>query len=371
MTPASPSLGRRAILAASVATLLASRNRQAGAAEATLRGAAAAAGLRYGASSDIDIARAPPEYRAMFARQCSLIAPYSSWQVESPARGELTLTGLNGTLTFSEANHLKLTGLHIYWYRRLPAWLEPLDAAQRGREAVAHAGAVVRALQGKVFSWNVLNEEFRTKDGLAGGYRRNGLFDRAGAGVVADMFQAAHEADPAALLALNDSGTEQEYGGAAALRVAMLGALDELKRRNAPIQAIGMESHLRADLTFDAEAYRRFLGEVAARGVRILVTELDVQDRTLPGEPAERDRLVAGLYKRYLDVVLDEKATASVVTWGLSDRYSWLNSGYDPSFKRPDGLPQRPLPFDDLMRPKPVFDALLQAFRSCPRRPPA
>jgi endo-1,4-beta-xylanase len=43
-----------------------------------------------------------------------------------------------------------------------------------------------------------------------------------------------------------------------------------------------------------------------------------------------------------------------VVSWGISDRSSWISQ----TFKRNDGLPNRPLPFDSEFRPKPVADLL-------------
>ena len=43
-----------------------------------------------------------------------------------------------------------------------------------------------------------------------------------------------------------------------------------------------------------------------------------------------------------------------ILTWGLSDRYTWVPTW----FKRPDGLPNRPLPLDADLKPKPLFDVI-------------
>ncbi|MBE7249573.1 MAG: 1,4-beta-xylanase, partial [Actinomycetospora chiangmaiensis] len=53
-----------------------------------------------------------------------------------------------------------------------------------------------------------------------------------------------------------------------------------------------------------------------------------------------------------------------VVTWGLFDGDTWLND--HPDHRRRDGRPQRPLPLDAMMRPKPFRDALIAAFRQAP-----
>jgi endo-1,4-beta-xylanase len=43
-----------------------------------------------------------------------------------------------------------------------------------------------------------------------------------------------------------------------------------------------------------------------------------------------------------------------VATWGITDRYTWISG----NFKRKDGLPNRPLPFDESYRPKLMWDVI-------------
>jgi endo-1,4-beta-xylanase len=57
-----------------------------------------------------------------------------------------------------------------------------------------------------------------------------------------------------------------------------------------------------------------------------------------------------------------------VVTWGLSDTDTWLTPASLEQFRRSDGLPERPLPFDAQLRPKPAFYAILNAFENAPSR---
>lgn len=136
-----------------------------------------------------------------------------------------------------------------------------------------------------------------------------------------------------------------------------------------PVHALGIQAHLLADNfpeRFDPNAYRGFLSEVADRGTRILITELDVLDDGLPPDRRIRDRLVGDVYRRYLDVALDEPAVKSVMTFGLSDRYTWFQEDYP----RKDGAPRRPLPFDVRLRPKHAYYALRRSLRhAAPRCP--
>jgi endo-1,4-beta-xylanase len=127
--------------------------------------------------------------------------------------------------------------------------------------------------------------------------------------------------------------------------------LDELLDADVPVHALGIQAHLNGGIfadKFDPDGYRGFLGEVADRGLKILVTEMDILDDGLPSSISVRDRRIADVAKSFLDVALEEPAVASLVTFGLSDRYTWLEEDYP----RKDGMPRRPLPFDQRLRPK-------------------
>ena len=93
-------------------------------------------------------------------------------------------------------------------------------------------------------------------------------------------------------------------------------------------------------------------------GLQVFITELDVNDRNLPAEISVRDQMVAETYAKYLDLVLKDPATHAVLTWGITDRRTWLK-GKDG---RPDQLPERCLPFDADDLPKPAFFAMRDAF---------
>jgi endo-1,4-beta-xylanase len=84
------------------------------------------------------------------------------------------------------------------------------------------------------------------------------------------------------------------------------------------------------------------------------LTEFDVRDDSLPYDYGERDRLVAERAKEYLQTIFAELKPTQILTWGLSDRHTWLMA--------PDANPSqrevRPLPLDRNMRRKPIWHAL-------------
>jgi endo-1,4-beta-xylanase len=87
--------------------------------------------------------------------------------------------------------------------------------------------------------------------------------------------------------------------------------IDWLLGQGVPLHALGVQAHLawrNFTRQFNTNAYRSFLAEVAARGLTILITEMDVLDDGLKADIATRDAGVADVYRRYLDVALDEPA---------------------------------------------------------------
>jgi endo-1,4-beta-xylanase len=98
------------------------------------------------------------------------------------------------------------------------------------------------------------------------------------------------------------------------------------------------------------------------------VTELDVTDSATPKDIPKRDAEVAALYKEFLTATLACKAVTSVITWGISDRYSWVVDGVEKQHRRSDGAPPRPLPYDKELVAKPAYAALAAALAAAPKR---
>jgi endo-1,4-beta-xylanase len=82
---------------------------------------------------------------------------------------------------------------------------------------------------------------------------------------------------------------------------------------------------------------------------------------------ADRDKIVAEVYRSYLSAVLDGPEVKAVLTWGTSDKNSWLNSGTKFRKQHPNRL-QRPLPFDPDYVPTPAFFAMRESFDKAKKR---
>lgn len=339
---------------------------------ASLKAAAAKNGLRYGASSDQRLDIAEPRYQALFLDHCELFAPILSWKYVMPSATGTDPAVEDPDLRFAAAHGMDLTGGHLLWHEALPPWfVQQGDPVKAQSAALAHIHAITEHYRGKMFSWNVVNEALLPRDGRPDGLRNSPLLAKLGADFFDIAFRAARSGDPEAFLAYNDYNLETDQSEPEAKRAALLRLLDRFAEDGTPIDAVGLQSHLALDGShFDEQRYRAFLAEIAARKLKIIITELDVLDVAAPTDHAARDQQVADMYARFLNVALDEKAVVAVVNWGLSDRYTWLVPANAAKFARHDNEPTRPLPFDDQFAPKPAFAAILNALSHAPSRDP-
>ena len=170
--------------------------------------------------------------------------------------------------------------------------------------------------------------------------------------------EATAAADPDARLVLNEYDVEFTGPRFVARRKALIQLLRSLRDRGVPLHAIGLQAHLFADRTIDRDGLQALLVEIKSLKLDVWVTELDVIDYELPSKIGERDTMVARVASQFLDAVCEVVRPKAILTWGLSDRYTWVPI----YFKRRDGMPNRPLPFDAELKPKPLFD-VIEEFR--------
>jgi endo-1,4-beta-xylanase len=352
---------------ASIATTVAGRDRATD--TESLGKAAARAGLRFGADSDVDFRVARPAYAELFIRHCDLFAPQTPWSQTGRLQFAAEPQWEDPNIPFARQHGIPLTGCHLVWHNSVPPWFENLPSQSAAEQAVAsHITTMTTRYASETYAWNVVNEAIEPQDGRPDGLRNSQLLRKLGPDFIARAFAWARQSAPDALLVYNDNGFEFANTEEEARRTSLLKLLDRLQSVRAPINAIGLQSHLRLDANFDVKVYRNFLREISERGLAIIISELDVLDLELNPSITARDADVAALYGAFLNTALDERAVVALVTWGLVDRYSWLNLDHRRAFTRWDRQPTRPLLFDDELRPKPAFDAVLAALRSAPQR---
>lgn len=295
-------------------------------------------------------------------READLLVPEyeMKWDILGKSPGTYDFTGGDRLAAFAEQHRMGLRGHTLVWHLALPSWLPArLEADEAKRVLETHVAAVAAHYAGRVQSWDVVNEAVDPHgvDGF-----RDSLWRRAlGTDYIPLAFAAAAKADPKARLYYNDYDLECDTPEQDLRRAKTLDILTRLRREGVPVHGLGIQAHLQAGRwPYDAGKFARFLKAVAALDLDILITEMDVSDRLLPAPEAERDAAVAALAGEVLATFLAEPRAAGVVTWGLSDRQTWLNDL--PTHRRTDGLPQRALPLDRDGGRKPLWNAMARAF---------
>jgi endo-1,4-beta-xylanase len=339
------------------------------AATAPLQLLAAEKGLLFGSCLALKYFVKAPAYQQLFLAQCNIATPevHMKWDSLSSQPGVYDFASADSFVAFCATNRLRVRGHALLWHQALPAWASPQLTAGNGQALMAdHIRTVAGHFAGRLYSWDVVNEVLDTGSNRPDGLRDSPWLRSCGVDYIAQAFRATAAADSNALLIWNENYLEVSNGFGWAKRKAMLVLLDGILARGVPIHGIGIEAHLRAEqaAVLGDASYQDFLGELARRGMKIFITELDVQDVTLPADIGARDQAVAALYRKFLTASLQQPAVKAIVTWGLADSFTWIAS-YRP---RKDGLPVRPLPFDANFQPKAAAYAIAETLQSAPRR---
>src|SRR5215472_4359028 len=330
---------------------------------------AAQKGLLYGTTISASQITGDPPFVDLVRQEAGLVVAENEmkWQVMNRgAAGDDDYGPADTIANFAAANNLVLRGHNLLWYHRTPNWYFDLTDRQQQLEAVAaHIRQLAGRYRGRIHSWDVVNEPIEPKDGRTDGLRTAVFLETLGPEYLDLAYHTARETDPKARLVVNEYDIELDAPEQEARRIALLHLLERMRRAGTPVDAVGVQAHLTAvgGPPFSAQVLRRFFAEIAKLELTIEITELDVTDEQAPADVEVRDRLVADTYRRFLDAALDEPAVKMVVTWGVSDRHSWIvrRETYQTKW-RADDAASRPLPFDADLERKPAFDAMASAF---------
>lgn len=317
------------------------------------------------------------QMRALFLTQCGILVPESElkWYAIRPDAKTFDFERADLLMDFAHQHGLPMRGHTLLWNRTkwMPAWVNTYDfgsrpATEAERMLREHISTVCRRYGDRIFSFDVINETIAP---ATGDLEASPFTKILGPDVVDICFHAAREAAPHAELVYNDYMNWSREG--AVHRTGVLKLLERMKKNNVPVDVLGIQSHVGSDgiggatglvQDVDETGWRKFLDDVTQMGLDLIITEFDVDDRSISGTIAERDQAVADNGKAYLDLLLSYTQLRYVMAWGIVDKFSWLQS----RAPRPDGLPKRCTAYDDDFRSKPLREAMAKAFSAAPAR---
>jgi endo-1,4-beta-xylanase len=334
---------------------------------------AAARGLLYGAAVDPELldvegiaaGHTDDAYTQLFAEQTRILVAENAmkWFALRPAADRFDFANADRMIRFARLTGKVVRGHNLCWHEGLPWWFAKTVNKNNARQFLTeHIRTVAGHFRGQVQSWDVVNEAIWLQDGRPDGLRKWPWLELIGPEYIELAFRTATEADPQVKLTYNDYGIESDKPDEAAKRAQVLALLKRLKASGVPIGAMGVQSHLHATGAQPGARLREFLSEVAAMGLEVYITEMDVISAGIAGGQAGRDRATAKVYGDYASLMLADPNVKMLLTWGLSSDHTWVNTPDQRMQRFPDIWSERPLPFDDDDAPTDVFWALRGAF---------
>jgi endo-1,4-beta-xylanase len=314
---------------------------------------------------------------AIIKAQFNTISPENvlKWEVVHPKPETYDFSMADKYVEFGEQNHMFIIGHNLVWHSQVPKWVfeddkgNPVSRDVLLRRMHDHIMKVAGRYKGRINGWDVVNEALN-EDGTL---RQSPWMKIIGEDYIEQAFRFAHDVDPKAELYYNDYSVENE-----AKRKGAFELIRKLKAKGVAITGVGLQDHVSLDSP-SAEEVDTTIGEFGKLGVKVMITELDVDVLPWPGTNLTADvsmhaaadpklnpypnglpeEIQRALAKRYADLFGTYAKHCGVVTrvtfWGVTDKDSWKNNW--PIRGRAD----YPLLFDRNAQPKPAFEAVIQA----------
>jgi endo-1,4-beta-xylanase len=318
-------------------------------------------GFRVGALIQGKYWNDDPRYRATLGREFNLAISMVFMRNTQPEKGRFNFNGMDRDMRFAREHNLKLFGAAlVYRNQHSPSWLRFMGPLCAGWRADAleqvlrdHIHTVVRYGGDAYWAWEVVNEPLQPA--------KNGCWSRVigREAVIEKAFRFAREANPKALLVLNETfgreGVDREKTD------EFFALIRRLKSAGAPIDVAGIQMHLRAHVLRPSylEEFKYFLQEARKAGVNVHVTEMDVYQGPA-GSSADPWKKQEEVYYNVLRTCLDDSNCTAFMVWGLHDESTWLKHRNDASLDLPDA---KPLLFDDQFAGKPAYFGVLRALQ--------
>ena len=273
----------------------------------------------------------------------------AKWGPVHPEPERFDFTGADRVADEAQAQGMKMRGHVLIWHAEMPAWLKELtptrqEALDLLRDHIRRVvGHFRQKYPGLIQEWDVVNEGIDND-----GSRRNNLWQRwIGDDYMDHAFRFARAAaGPGVALYYNDyfdggmvEGAElvggefddgdpfpQPTPGAQGAMpcevvvkcVAVKELVTGMVRRGVPIDGVGFQAHIPSPTPSDYRGLTAWVGEL---GLRWAVTELDVPVPAGGGDASGQHQ--ARAYTGVARACIDDPACNTIVTWGLSDRYTW------------------------------------------------
>ncbi|HWB26791.1 MAG TPA: endo-1,4-beta-xylanase [Chitinophagaceae bacterium] len=308
---------------------------------------------------------------ALLKQQFNAVTPENCMKagIIQPGWSNYNFGEADSLVAFAAANKLAVNAHCLIWHSQLPGFMRRMQDADSVRQYfINHINTVAGRYDGKVYSWDVVNEALNEDGSL-----RNTIFrQKLGNGYVTEAFRLAQTAAPHTKLYYNDYNIEQPQK-----REGAIALVRNIQKAGVRIDGIGIQGHWNIR-HLPLQEIEASIKAFSSLGVKVMFTELDISVLPDPphlagadvnqqalyskqsnpfanGLPDSMQVKLANAYASLFRLFLKYKSSVGRITfWGVNDRQSWLNNW------PVHGRTNYPLPFDRQNKPKAAFYAILK-----------
>ncbi|WP_036965257.1 endo-1,4-beta-xylanase [Promicromonospora kroppenstedtii] len=284
------------------------------AAGSTLQAAAAESGRYFGTAIAAN-KLSDTAYTTIANREFNMVTAENEMKLDAtePNQNQFNFTNGDRIVSWARSNGKQVRGHTLAWHSQQPGWMQNMSGSALRSAMLNHVTQVATHYRGQIHSWDVVNEAFA--DGSSGA-RRDSNLQRTGNDWIEAAFRAARAADPNAKLCYNDYNTDN---WSHAKTQAVYNMVRDFKSRGVPIDCVGFQAHFNSGNPVPSN-YHTTLGNFAALGVDVQITELDI---------AGSGTSQAEQYRGIVQACLAVSRCTGISVWGVRDSDSW-RSGDTP-----------------------------------------
>jgi endo-1,4-beta-xylanase len=285
----------------------------------TLRSYADALGIRIGA-----VAEGPEDKnrsKLLASEFNQVIITSLAWEVIGQRGENMYVFNIPDALSqIASAHNMTVLGTHLVYGVDLPEWLSTgsYSRAELIDLMKNHVRKVMEHCKGRVRAYSVVNEA--TEPSIF--WNR-----RVGPEYVEIAFQTARETDSNAILIYNDYA--HEIASLYKAR-AVYDLVKKLKEKNL-VDAVGMQMHMIGGSNIDPrtpptkEQILEQMFRYGELGLKVFITELDVDISKLPGSRDENLAKQAEIYSTVFEACLESAGICNDINiWGVNDVETWM-----------------------------------------------
>lgn len=250
-----------------------------------------------------------------------------------PSKNSFNFTDGDKLIAFAKRNSCRVRGHCLAWHNQVAEWVTTdgtkntnnLSRTELLATLKNHILKVVGHWKGQIAEWDVVNEVLDDNQSIIRsnpeGYTLRASVWKTGIGedFIDSAFVWAHQADPNAVLILNDY--DVEFLGQAKTE-AMYNLAKRLKKSGIPINGVGLQCHLDAGKV-NATKLRANMERYKDLDMVCNITELDLG---IDDTSAKSLQQQADDYYAITRVAMTTDNCTSLMIWGLKDNDSWRSS---------------------------------------------